>query len=136
MDDEAIPPDLLGRLRATCAALPEVAEEPAWVGIRWCVRKKNFAHVLAVDEGWPPAYARAVGAPGPLHVLTFRTPEPDLYREGGRGPRFFWPGWFPNLAGTVLDDETDWAEIAELITDSYCVLAPAKLVAKVERPAP
>jgi len=28
----------------------------------------------------------------------------------------------------------DWGEVAELVTESYCVLAPKKLVALVERP--
>jgi hypothetical protein len=34
----------------------------------------------------------------------------------------------------VLDDHTDWEEVAELMTESYCVLAPKKLVALVDRP--
>jgi hypothetical protein len=34
----------------------------------------------------------------------------------------------------VLGPETDWNEIDELVTDSYCTLAPKKLVARVERP--
>jgi hypothetical protein len=29
----------------------------------------------------------------------------------------------------VLDDDTDWEEVRELVTESYCVLAPKKLVA-------
>jgi hypothetical protein len=35
----------------------------------------------------------------------------------------------------VLDDGVDWDEVAELLTDSYCLLAPKKLVALVDRPA-
>jgi hypothetical protein len=34
----------------------------------------------------------------------------------------------------VLDGETDWDEVQEIVTESYCVLAPKKLVALVERP--
>ena len=34
----------------------------------------------------------------------------------------------------ILDDHVDWSEIAELLTESYCVLAPQKLVALVDRP--
>lgn len=37
-------------------------------------------------------------------------------------------GWFPNLIGLRLDDPVDWSEIAELIEDSYCLLAPRRLV--------
>lgn len=33
-----------------------------------------------------------------------------------------------------LDDETDWDEVAELLTDSYCLQAPAHLVERVDRP--
>jgi hypothetical protein len=132
--DADIPPEVLAALRPVCLSLPETYEEPAWVGLRWCVRKKNFAHVLVIDSGWPPAYARAARSPGPICVLTFRTPDPELYRHRRPGHRFFWPGWFPDLAGVVLGDGVDWTEIAELLTESYCVLAPQKLVALVDRP--
>jgi hypothetical protein len=37
--------------------------------------------------------------------------------------------------GIVLDAGAAWDEVAELVTESYCVLAPAKLVAVVDRPA-
>ena len=33
-----------------------------------------------------------------------------------------------------LDDDTGWDEVAELITESYCVQAPRALRALVERP--
>lgn len=36
----------------------------------------------------------------------------------------------------VLDGQTDWDVVAELMTESYCVLAPKKLVALVDRPEP
>ena len=36
--------------------------------------------------------------------------------------------------GLLLDDDTDWDEVAELVTDSYCLQAPAHLADRVERP--
>lgn len=46
------PPDtLVEKLRTICLDLPEVVEEAAWTGTRWCVRKKNFAHVVLNDDG-------------------------------------------------------------------------------------
>lgn len=33
-----------------------------------------------------------------------------------------------------IDDHTDWGDVRELITESYCVMAPKQLVALVERP--
>ncbi len=36
--------------------------------------------------------------------------------------------------GMVLDADTDWDEVRELVTESYCVLAPKKLIALIDRP--
>jgi hypothetical protein len=35
----------------------------------------------------------------------------------------------------VLEAGVDWDEVGELLTESYCVLAPKKLVSLVDRPA-
>jgi hypothetical protein len=37
--------------------------------------------------------------------------------------------------GLVLGEDPDWDEIRELLTESYCAVAPSKLVALVDRPA-
>ena len=47
-------------------------------------------------------------------------------------PPFFRPVWWPNIVGLVLDADTDWDEVAALLTKSYCVLAPKKLAALVD----
>jgi hypothetical protein len=124
---------VLTRLRAICLDLPEAYEEAAWVGRRWRVRKHTFAHVLVVDGGWPPAYARAARSDGPLTVLTFRTPTPERFQPPQVGPPFFWPGWFADLAGMALDEDTDWDDVAELVVDSWCTLAPRKLLDRLDR---
>jgi hypothetical protein len=135
-----VPPEIVARLRVPCLALPEAYEEPAWIGTRWCVRKRNFAHVVAVADGWPPAYARAVGSVsaegsrGPINVLTFRSSGIELDALGNVGYPFFRPPWAPNVVGLVLDAGVGWDEVAELVTESYCVLAPRNLVELVDRP--
>jgi hypothetical protein len=133
--DADVSPTILARLRSICDALPEVYEEQAWVGVRWCVRKRTFAHVLVIDDGWPPAYARAAGLDGPACVLMFRASgaEVAVLREGG--PPYFAPPWRGDEVGLVIDEGADWGEVAELLTDSYCVLAPKVLRAQVERPS-
>src|SRR5215203_2923779 len=40
-----------------------------------------------------------------------------------------------HVVGLVLDDDTDWDELAELLTDSYCVQAPRALAERVPRPS-
>ena len=136
MPDRAeVDPDVVARLRTICLGLPDANEEEAWVGTRWRVRGKTFAHVLAVADGWPPAYARAASTDGPALVLTFRSRGPELDALGEVGQPFFRPVWHPEAVGMTLGDDVDWDEVAELLTESYCTLAPPSLVARVDRPA-
>ena len=125
--------EVLAQLRSVCLQLPETYEEPAWVGTRWRIRQRTFAHVLAVDSGWPPAYARAARHEGPVTVLTFRSSGPELHALRNTGHPFFGPPWRPDEVGMLLDDRVDWEEVAELVTESYCVLAPRKLSDQVRR---
>src|SRR5687768_4396251 len=135
MGDYADPPDeLVARLRPICLALPDAYEEKAWAGTRWMVRKKTFAHVLAVDRESPPVVAKAYELTGAANVVTFRSEGPELEMLRHAGPPYFYAGWGRDVVGLALDEDTDWAEVTELLTDSYCVMAPQKLVALVERP--
>jgi hypothetical protein len=129
-----VPAATLAGLRSICLGLPEAYEEEAWVGTRWSVRKRTFAHVLTIASGWPPAYARAAGSDGPISVLTFRSSGPELHALANSGDPFFKPRWLPDIVGMKLADDADWEEIAELVTESYCVLAPRSLVERVDRP--
>jgi hypothetical protein len=134
MEAGAVADGVLRHLRAACLALPDAVEEQAWVGTRWRVRGKTFAHVLVVRDGWPPAYARAAATDGPATVLTFRATEPDLGVLRGSGPPFFAPVWRADEVGVVLGARVGRHEVAELVTDSYCALAPKTLRARVSRP--
>ena len=131
---EDVPVKILDRLRAVCLALPQTYEEQAWVGVRWRIRKRTFAHVLIVDHGWPPAYARAAGTDGPATLLTFRSAGDELDVLRGTGQPFFAPVWRADEVGMQLGREVDWEEIAELVIESYCVQAPKHLSDLVDRP--
>jgi hypothetical protein len=126
--------EIVERLHVICAELPESRQEGAWVGTRWRIRTRTFAHVVAIDGGWPPAYATAAGTDGPATVLTFRSAGDELAALSAVGPPFFKPVWFRDILGLTLGDDVDWEEVAELLTESYCVLAPKKLTALVARP--
>ena len=71
---------------------------------------------------------------GPTTVVSFRSSGAELAALRAAGHPFFRPGWGDNVVGMVLDGATDWAEVAELLTESYCIMAPKKLAALVERP--
>ena len=132
--DPAVPDAVLAELRSVCLGLPETYEEPAWVGTRWCVRKKTFAHVFAVDEWSPPSIAKVAKAIGPGTMLVFRSDGPELVALRNAGPPFFYAGWGRDVIAMTLGQDIDWAEVTELLTESYCVMAPKKLQAQVERP--
>jgi hypothetical protein len=129
---------ILTKLRALCLALPETREETAWAGVRWMIRTRNFAHAVAIDGGWPPAYARAAGSDGPVTVVTFRASGflYDTLRTAG--PPFFvaeWgTRWGTKVIGLAVDRRTDWDEVGVLITESYRLLAPRKLTEGMEPP--
>ncbi|MFG2164915.1 MmcQ/YjbR family DNA-binding protein [Micromonospora chersina] len=128
-----VPPEILDRLRPACLGLPEAYEEPAWVGTRWRIRKRTFAHVLTVDPDHQAAYARAVASDEPICVLTFRSPGDEIAGLLAGGHPFHKADWGADVVVMVLDDGVDWAEVGELLTESYCVLAPKKLAALVDR---
>ena len=82
-----------------------------------------FTHVLTVDF-----------ADGPVTVMTFRSPGPELEALRSAGDPFFRPAWGTNLVGMVLDAGVNWDEVTELVIDSYFALAPRKLVEQIDRP--
>jgi hypothetical protein len=129
-----LPPKLLAKLRSICLRLPEAREEPAWVGIRWVIRKRNFAHVLEIDRGWPPAYARAAASDGPLIVVTFRTSDAMYTTFADAGQRFFqaeWgTRWGTHVVGMRLDGRVNWEEVELLLVESYRLLAPKRLASE------
>jgi hypothetical protein len=130
-----VPDDVLLKLRSICLALPEAYEEQAWVGTRWLVRKRTFAHVLALVAGSSNAHSAAAQVDGDAVIVTFRSSGDELLALRNAGHPFFYGGWGRDALGLVLTPQVDWTEVRELLTESYCVMAPKKLAALVDRPA-
>lgn len=117
-DRPELPDWLLGRLRTVLRGLPEVTEEPAWVGIRWQIRTATICH--------------AFGGEDQLFRVTFRAYPDQLLLFENLGGAYFRAGWGGNVVGMILDPSTDWAEVAEHLTDSYTIQAPKYLAEQVE----
>lgn len=126
-DGAEVPPKILAKLRALCLALPGAYEEPAWVGTRWMVRKRTFAHVLTIYRGRPAAYARAAGSEGPLVVMTVRAARPAHDALCAKGRPYFHAAWGTKwgaqVVGVRLEGRIKWSEIARVIAASYAQLA-------------
>jgi hypothetical protein len=125
--------DVVARVGSTALALPDAYEEDAWTGVRWRVRSKTFAHVLVAQEGYTSAYRDMTGITEPTTVLMFRSSGDELMALAHAGPPFFQPPWSPTVVGMVLDEDTDWHEVAELVTESYRFCAPQKLRHKLDQ---
>ncbi|MGA9870113.1 MAG: MmcQ/YjbR family DNA-binding protein [Rhodococcus sp. (in: high G+C Gram-positive bacteria)] len=129
-----VPEPVLSLIRHVCTSLPEVVEEAAWTGTRWQIRSRTFAHVLVVEPERPEAFARAGRIDSTSTVLTFRSEAPEYDVLVRLGHPFFRAPWGEDTVGLIVADLHDSDEIRELLTDSYCILAPQKLVEAVDRP--
>ncbi len=118
-------------VRRAALSLPAVVEEQAWVGVRWRVRGRTFAHVLVVHDGRPQGYARALPDSTPRAVLALRSSGAELDALSHVGPPFF---AVPSRDGSVLLDLTepvDPQELHELLVESWLLLAPPSLAAQL-----
>jgi len=129
-----IPPELLDPVRAICLALPETYEEAAWIGVRWRIRRRTFAHVFTIDDDSTSVFRTTFDITGEATALTFRVPGEELQALREAGHPFHYAGWGRDVMGLHLDGATDWSEVGELLADSYCLLAPRKLANQVWPP--
>jgi hypothetical protein len=115
-----VPLEWVERLRSVLDDLPECVEDNAWTGVRWQVGQATVAHVFGGEDQ--------------LFRITFRAEPDEVMAFQHLGPPYFRASWGRNVVGLLLDDHTDWDELAELLTDSYCIQAPARLADLVTRP--
>lgn len=127
--------EVVERLARTAGALPQAYEEEAWTGVRWRIRGRTFAHVMVAQEGFESSFRSITGISDPTTVLTFRATGDELLALVHATLPFYKPPWSPTVVGMVLDEATDWDEVAELVTESYRCCAPQKLVRLLDRPS-
>jgi hypothetical protein len=118
-DRPDVPLAWLDRLRVLLD-FPECVEEAAWTGVRWRVGNATVAHVFGGEDQ--------------VFRITFRADPDEVMAFEHLGAPYFRASWGRNVVGLVLDAATDWQELAELLTDSYCIQAPAALAERVPRP--
>jgi hypothetical protein len=124
-----VPEDIVERIRTLCLALPEVTVRIDYplttarsTAQSFDIRRRSFCLLVAVED---PA-----GKPVPLLVLRA---DPDERKALlAIGHPFFAPRVGRDRIGVLLTDGTDWAEIRELVTESYRILAPKKLTALLD----
>jgi hypothetical protein len=114
----------LPRIRAICLALPEVVEKPFGDHTAPAFRVRDKFFVMVDEDGSTMNVKAPKGVQG---ILVASDPE-----------RFFVPRYVGHIGwvGMRLDlaAEADWGEVAEMIVESYCLVAPKRLAAQVDGP--
>jgi predicted DNA-binding protein (MmcQ/YjbR family) len=108
--------DVTARLREICLSLPEAAEKPFGGHTAPSFRVRDKLFVMTSEDGRSMTFK---AAPGVQEALVADAPE-RFFVPAYVGPK----GW----VGARLDVEQDWDEIAELVEDSYRMIAPKRLV--------
>ena len=117
-----VPEEYVRRIASVLESFPAVTRERAWTGLRWKVRGRTVAHVFGGEDQ--------------RFRVTFRGEPDEVSAFEHLGDPYFRCGWGHDAIGVLLDETTDWEEVAELLTDSYCLRAPGRLAERVERPVP
>ena len=107
-------------LRAICLALPEATEKEAWGDPTFRVRDKIFAMEKRGD-GRVSVWLKAPA--GFQEVIVATDPESCFVP-----PYVGHKGWI----GVRLDKRPDWEAVAKMITRSYRLVAPKRLVLRLE----
>ena len=109
------------RLRRLCLKLPEAYEEETWGEATFRVARKIF--VVAADHG---GRASLKAAPGEQEALL------------AQGAPYFFPAYVGSKGWVGIDlrsRKVDWREVGELVTESYRLVAPKRISARLESPA-
>ncbi|MGN6032527.1 MAG: MmcQ/YjbR family DNA-binding protein [Thermomicrobiales bacterium] len=113
---------ILEPLRAICLRFPEAMEAVAFGKPTFQVRRKNFC-MLYLGERGIAGFVKA--APGMQEAVIDRDPARYF-----RPPYLGGKGWI----GCWLEPEADpdWDELADLIDESYRLIAPKRLVQSLD----
>lgn len=110
---------ILAKVRELCGELPQTRERKVTSGFTFLVRSKTFAFLMAVEDDDGHA----------SDLMTFRADPMERQALLEQGHPFFAMGSGVEKLGVLLDATTDWVEIGELLTESYRLVAPEKLLA-------
>lgn len=119
-DRPEVPPEFISRVHRIVSALPETYQENAWVGVRWRIGGATVAHLFGGEDQ--------------RFRVTLRGRSQDVAAFEHLGEPYFRAGWGSDVIGLIIDDDTDWDEVAELLIESYCIMAPRHLVMRLNLP--
>lgn len=118
----AVPRKVLNRVRTICLGLPETTLRSDRTAHAFEIRRRTFTWLFSVqDQSLVSVSCVVVNADPSERAALLATGHP-----------YFGAASNDRRLGVVLDEHPDWEQIAELIVDSYRLLAPKKLAASLE----
>jgi len=113
-------PEILARLRTICLAFPEATEKSFGGHSAPSFRVMDKLFVILFEDG---SGLTLKAAPGEQAMLVSADPD-----------RFFVPAYVGSKGwvGVRLTQPVDWVEVAELVEDSYRLMAPKALVRRLD----
>lgn len=105
------------RMRKICLGLPEAYEEETWGTATFRVQKKIFA-MVADEKG--------------STTSSMKASREDQAAMLSQGAPFFYPPYVGSKGWIGVDlrsSALDWVEVAEIVQDSYRLVAPKRLAA-------
>lgn len=116
------PWDIAARVETMCRALPEMTMQAEGWARLFNIRRRTFCLLTAQEK--------PDGSLVPKLVLRAHPDEREVLLTIGHP--FLASRAGPDRIEVLLNDDTDWQEIRELVNDSYRILAPKNLNALVE----
>ena len=110
----------MNRIREICLALPEAYEEETWGEATFRVRKKIFAMAGDHDGG---------------QTVCMKALRDDQQALLVQGEPYFYPSYVGSKGWIGVDLKSrsvDWDEVIELLRESYRLVAPKTLAARLE----
>ena len=114
---------VLTHLRAVCLALPEASERLSHGAPSFFVRGKTCFLMLLDSHHGDGRFAVWCAAPAGDQQLLVEADPTKFFVPPYVGHR----GWL----GVCLNDGVDWDELAGIVEDAFCAVAPKKLVAEL-----
>lgn len=117
-----VPPAIFERIEAICLALPDAS-----------LRSDRWAHAFEVRRRVFTFLLNMTNSDGSgVTIIALSADEDERRALLAEGHPYFPPSTGARRLGIVIDEDTDWAQLAELITDSYRLNAPKTLSALLD----
>ncbi len=124
MSPRRSPPGPLDRVRSICLAFPEAEERPFGGHTAPAFRVRDKIFLMTSEDGT----SMTLKAPEGVQAILVASDPERFFVPKYVGPK----GWVGIRLGHIA--AADWDELAELITESYCLTAPKRLAALVGPP--